>query len=153
MALFGLAAFAVLAATDSVASRLIWLSDLRMTRHEVELERREAEGDARFKHARRRAHAELLQKAAVSELARAAVVVEGHGLAVALAYDRTKDPAPRVLSIARGDHARQTLSHAQVLGIVTHQNDALAQSLARIGENAFIPERLYDEVAQLLAAP
>lgn len=152
MALFGLAAFALLAAMDWVASRLIWLSGLRMTRHEVALERRETEGDPRFKQVRRRAHAELVQKAAVAELARAAVVVEGHGLAVALEYDGTKDLAPRVLSIARGDQARQTMSHAGMLGIFAQRNAALAQSLARIGQGAFIPERLYDEVAELLAA-
>jgi flagellar biosynthesis protein FlhB len=152
MALFGLAAFGLLAAIDWVASRLIWLSGLRMTRHEVERERREAEGDPRFKQARRRAHAELVQKAAVSELASAAAVVEGHDLAVALAYDGSKDLAPRVLSVARGDQARQMLSHTAKLGIFVQRNEGLTRSLASVGEGALIPERLYDEVAELLAA-
>ena len=99
---------------------------LRMTHAEVARERRENEGDPAARAARKRAAEELL---VATPLSSAALVVVGHRVSVALAWDREdKDAAPRVIATGRGDAATALEDEASKHGIPRVDDAPLAEA-------------------------
>ena len=76
---------------------------------------------------------------------------EDQGKAVALRYERGKDPAPRVTAKGRGKVAEKILSLAREHGIPIRQDKALLDALYRLDINEEIPEELYRVIAEVLA--
>jgi len=71
--------------------------------------------------------------------------------AVALRYDRLKDPAPRVVAKGRGKIAEQIIEIAQRHGIPIQEDADLVEALAGIELDQVIPPALYQAVAEILA--
>ncbi len=71
--------------------------------------------------------------------------------AVALAYDPASAGAPKVLASGYGHIARRIMEIARHEGIHIHQDDNLAEILARVPAGTEIPEEAYQLVAELLA--
>jgi len=71
--------------------------------------------------------------------------------AVALAYNRGKDAAPRVTAKGRGEIARRILELARKHGVHVEKDRALLDALYRLDINEEIPEELYRIVAEILA--
>jgi flagellar biosynthesis protein len=70
--------------------------------------------------------------------------------AVALQY--TEDlPAPLVIASGRGRLAEAIVAIARQSGVTLVKDPILADSLAYLDVNTFIPESLYEVVAELLA--
>ncbi len=123
---------------------------LRMTHAEVARERRESEGDPAARAARKRAAEELL---GATPLSSAALVVAGHRVSVALAWDREdKDAAPRVIAAGRGDAATALEDEARRHGIPRVHDATLAEALASLPQDLPLPEALYEPVAEALIA-
>jgi flagellar biosynthesis protein FlhB len=61
-------------------------------------------------------------------------------------------PAPLILFKARGHQAARVLERARELGIPESQNPVLAPLLFQLPEGAWIPEKHFAVLAQLLAA-
>ena len=137
-------------AADLLLARARHRRDLRMTRHEVRREQREDEGDPSVRAERRRS-----QRAAAEAppLARATcVVVNPTRLAVALAHDRSREEAPRVVAKGAGPAAARLRSAARRAGVPVVRDVPLARAqrrLAEVGEE--IPEDLYEAAAAVLA--
>ncbi len=72
-------------------------------------------------------------------------------LALALRYDKKQEPAPRVIAKGWGLQAERVMELAREHDIPLHQDDNLAESLARVELGAWIPEDLYEAVAEVLA--
>jgi len=70
--------------------------------------------------------------------------------AVALSYNETL-PAPLVVARGRGRLAEAIVAIARANGVRLVEDPLLADSLAVLDVNTFIPESLYEVVAQLLA--
>jgi flagellar biosynthesis protein FlhB len=146
-ALFGLG----LGALDLAVVHRGFLRRHRMTREEVERERRESEGDPRLKAARRRAHREVLSGSTVNAVERATVlIVRGAALAVALSYDEERDRAPRILALGEGDLAARMIEAARARGVPCVRDAAVAGALGELAPGDEIPEALYEAVAEIL---
>ncbi len=71
-------------------------------------------------------------------------------VAVALAYDRNEDPAPRVVAKGYGLIAQRIVELAEENDIVIDTNAELAEALAHVELNDIIPVELYKAVAEVI---
>ncbi|HNY65359.1 MAG TPA: EscU/YscU/HrcU family type III secretion system export apparatus switch protein [Deltaproteobacteria bacterium] len=71
--------------------------------------------------------------------------------AVALKYERGKDPAPRVTAKGRGVVAEKILAIARENNIPVKQDKLLLDALYKLDINDEIPEELYRVIAEILA--
>ncbi len=71
-------------------------------------------------------------------------------LAVALKYDREKDPAPRVVAKGKGTIAEQIVKVAEANGIVIREDADLVEILEKLDLDAIIPLEAYTAVAEIL---
>lgn len=74
-----------------------------------------------------------------------------HITATAVGYDPGTDTAPVVLASGRGKIAEQILLLARENNIPIHEDEILANTLAKININDVIPPELYTVVAQVFA--
>ena len=138
---------------------------LRMTRRELERERREQEGDALVRAERRRLGGELSADGAIASAGRADLVVVGdrahnvsddrvseERVAVALAYERGGPRAPVVVAVARRAAAAPLLAAARTAGVPVARDPDLAAVLERLDAGTEIPASTYERVAELLRA-
>ena len=72
-------------------------------------------------------------------------------VAVAIRYDRGKDPAPRVVAKGTGHVAEAILAIARERGIAVRNDVALAEVLAQIELDSQIPVEAYVAVAEVLS--
>ncbi len=70
--------------------------------------------------------------------------------AVALAYDRGKDPAPRVAAKGRGLIADQIIKVAGEHNIPVREDAALVEILEKLDIDSIIPLEAYAAVAEIL---
>ena len=70
--------------------------------------------------------------------------------AVALQYDKSAVPVPRVIAKGRGDVGAAILALAREHGVPIEENAALAEALSLVELGADIPETLYRAVAEVL---
>ena len=71
-------------------------------------------------------------------------------LAVALQYDKSAVPVPRVVAKGRGDSGEAILALAREHGVPIEENAPLAEALAQVEIGDDIPEALYRAVAEVL---
>ena len=144
---------------------------LRMTRREIDRERRELEGDPILRAERRRRYAELdFETGALPGFpSPAADGEEGHAvgdpivvadagadgdatIAVALRYERGGARAPIVVASGRRAEATRIAARARATGVPVFADAALARALGELDAGAEIPETAYERVAELLRA-
>jgi len=71
--------------------------------------------------------------------------------AVALSYDETKDPAPKVVAKGIGDVAKEIIEIAKENNIPIQEDPTLVEMLSELEINQTIPEELYEVVAEIFA--
>ena len=71
-------------------------------------------------------------------------------LAVALHYDRSAVPVPRVVAKGRGETGDAILALAREHGVPIKENAALAEALSQVELGEDIPDALYRAVAEVL---
>lgn len=71
--------------------------------------------------------------------------------AVALKYDRGKDPAPRVVAKGQGTIAEQIIRIAEEHGITIHEDANLVEILGKLDLDTVIPLEAYAAVAEILS--
>jgi flagellar biosynthesis protein len=71
-------------------------------------------------------------------------------LAVALQYDKSAAPVPRVVAKGRGASGEAILALAREHGVPIEENAALAEALAQVEIGDDIPDALYRAVAEVL---
>jgi flagellar biosynthesis protein len=71
--------------------------------------------------------------------------------AVAIKYERGKDPAPKITAKGRGVIADKILAIARENNIPVRQDKLLLDSLYKLDINEEIPEELYRVIAEILA--
>ena len=127
--------------------------DLRMTKQEIRDEYRQSEGNPEVRRAlrsRARANARSHMMSAVSRSD--VVVTNPTHFAVAIAYDRGKDVAPRVVAKGADFNAQLIREHARSCGVVIVENPPLARALhSSCNVDDVVPPALYGAVARLLA--
>lgn len=105
--------------------------DLRMSKQEVKEEYRQREGDPKIRFKIKQLQQQLRQKTtSLNQIKTADVLITNPTqLAIALKYDHSSMPAPKVVFKAQGDFAHQARTLAQRYQIPIIQNKLFAQSL------------------------
>jgi flagellar biosynthetic protein FlhB len=143
--------FFVFAIFDVWWQRRVYYKDLMMTKDEVKREYKESEGDPHHKAKRKELHMEILEGAQMEAVKGADVIVTNPDhVAVALRYDRDKDPAPKVVAKGVDSRAERIKALGRTHDIPLLRNVPLAHALLRLEVGEDIPEDLYDAVAEVL---
>ncbi|MDY0408176.1 flagellar biosynthesis protein FlhB [Virgibacillus soli] len=146
-------ALLVLSVFDYAYQRYDYEKNMRMSKQDIKDEYKNIEGNPLIKSKMREKQRQMAMSRMMSEVPKADVIITNPThFAIALKYDEEKAIAPYV--VAKGtDHIAMKIKEiAKAHGIVTIENRPLARSLyseAEIGD--VIPERFYQEVAEVLA--
>jgi flagellar biosynthetic protein FlhB len=142
-----------LAIGDYFFQRRKYQQDLRMTKQEVKDEHRQSDGSPEMRRAQRGRARKLSRQQMMAAVARADVVVTNPThFAVAIAYDRTTDRAPRVVAKGGDLIAAAIKERARECGVVIVENPLLARTLYATCEvDDIVSPALYASVARLLA--
>ncbi len=71
--------------------------------------------------------------------------------AVALKYERSKDPAPRIVAKGKGTIAQQIILVAKEHGITIREDAELVDILGKLDLDSIIPLEAYAAVAEILS--
>lgn len=141
-----------LALLDHLRVRRAWLARLRMTQQEMRDEMRENEGDPATKARRRRLQMARGRRRMMAAVPKATVVVTNPThYAVALAYDRGRQGAPRVVAKGMDAVAARIREVAAEACVPIVANPPLARALHALELDQEIPPALYRAVAELIA--
>jgi flagellar biosynthetic protein FlhB len=147
-----LAALAVLAVLDVLWTRLRFTRQMRMSRQDLRQEHKETEGDPHLKARLRRIRAERAKRRMMAEVKCAAVVITNPThYAVALAYDRAKDAAPRVVAKGADAVAARIRAEAAKHHVPVFSNPPLARALFTVELGRAVPPDQYQAVAEVIA--
>jgi len=146
-------AMIVLATLDFLYQRWQFEQDLKMTKQEVEDERKQTHGDPKIKARIRGIQLELARQRMMEAVPDADVVITNPTrLAIALKFDAQKMIAPRVLAKGAGFVAERIRDIAREHQIPIVEDKPLAQALYKMVEiGDYIPVELYRAVAEVLA--
>jgi flagellar biosynthesis protein FlhB len=143
----------LVAAADYAFQRRSYQQGLRMTKQEVKDENRRNDGSPEVRRALRGKARQLSRMRMMAAVASADVVVTNPThFAVAIAYDREKDRAPRVVAKGADIVAAKIRNRAAEHGVPLVENPVLARTLhASCQVDDVVPAALYTAVARLLA--
>ncbi len=143
----------VLAALDVALTRYRFTKKHKMTRQDLKREHREDEGDPLLKGKRKSRARELVKNRVASAVPKAdVVVVNPTHIAVAIAYTRGKDRAPRVVAKGKGAMAQAIRDLANAHGVPVMEDVPLARLLYRkVKVGREVPAETYRAVAAVLA--
>lgn len=147
-----LAVQAVIATGDLLWVRFRHASKLRMTRQELRDEQKEAEGDPKIKARIRQIRQQRARRRMLAAVPQATVVVTNPThYAVALAYDRSKHAAPRVVAKGVDELAARIREVAEAYRVPLVANPPLARALHRVELDTEIPTEHFQAVAEIIA--
>ncbi len=143
----------VVAGADYAFQRRTYQQGLRMTKQEVKDENRRNDGSPEVRRAMRTKARRLSRMRMMAAVATADVVVTNPThFAVAIAYDRKSDRAPRVVAKGADLMAARIRGRAAEHGVPVVENPVLARTLHSSCEvDDVVPAALYTAVARLLA--
>ena len=142
----------VLAIADVAWTRHSWRRKLRMSDEEMRQEMKGAEGDPIVKSRRMSLRRERARHSMMNAVDSAAFVVANPThVAVALRYDRARDPAPVVVAKGRDHVALRIRARAEAAGVKVIEDRPLARALeAQVALDQTIPEELFAAVATIV---
>ena len=137
---------------DVLWMRLRHARGLRMSREELREEQKESEGDPKIKARIRQIRFQRARRRMLAAVPKATVVVTNPThYAVALAYDRMRGAAPRIVAKGVDSMAARIRDTALAHGVPLVANPPLARALHRLELDAEIPPEHYKAVAELIA--
>lgn len=146
-------AFLVIAILDIFIVRFQYFKSLRMSKQEIKDEYKQMEGDPQVKGRIRRLQMEAARRRMLQDVAGADVVITNPThYAIALRYDSSKEPAPKILAKGVDFLALKIKEIAYENKILIYENPPLARELYKacdIGD--LIPRELFKAVAEVLS--
>jgi flagellar biosynthetic protein FlhB len=143
---------ALIAAVDVPYQHWAWRRRMRMSVEEMRKELRESEGDPHTKARQRRLRLKRAQRRMMRDVPQATVVITNPThFAVALRYQRGKDPAPLVIAKGADLVAARIRQVAREHDVAIVENPPLARALhatVEIGE--VIPQEHFEAVARII---
>jgi flagellar biosynthesis protein FlhB len=147
-----LAAQAAIAALDLFWVLLRHSRKLRMSRHDIQDEMKETEGDPRVKARLRQIRTIRARRRMLAAVPKATVVITNPThYAVALSYDRAKHAAPRMVAKGVDSLAARIREVAEANRVPLVANPPLARALYRVELDTDIPAEHYQAVAEIIA--
>ncbi|MDR3538893.1 MAG: flagellar biosynthesis protein FlhB [Acetobacteraceae bacterium] len=125
---------------------------LRMSRQDIREEMKETEGDPKIKARIRQIRMQRARKRMLAAVPKATVIITNPThYAVALAYDRARNAAPRVVAKGADLVAARIRDVAKEHGVPLVANPPLARALYRVEVDTDIPQAHYQAVAEIIA--
>ena len=147
-----LGAQAVIAGADILWVRHRHAKQLRMSKEDVRQETKDADGNPQIKQRLRQMRMARARKRMLAAVPRATVVVTNPThYAIALAYDRIKGGAPRIVAKGVDDVAARIREVAQENRVPLVANPPLARALYTVELDAEIPAEHFKIVAEIIA--
>lgn len=148
----GLSVQAAVAAIDVGWVRFRYARNLRMSKQDIRDEAKDTEGNPQVKAKIRRIGIVRARQRMMSKVPTATVVITNPThYAVALLYDRTVNPAPRIVAKGADEVAARIREVAQLHNVPMVANAPLARALYRLELDAEIPAEHYKAVAEVIA--
>ncbi|TKX29265.1 flagellar biosynthesis protein FlhB [Campylobacter sp. MIT 12-5580] len=146
-------AFFLIGILDILLVRFQYFKGLRMSKQEVKDEYKQMEGDPQVKGRIRRLQMEAARRRMVQDVAGADVVITNPThYAVALRYDNSKEPAPRIVAKGVDFLALKIKEIAYEHKVLVYENPPLARELYKVCDvNDLIPKELFRAVAEVLS--
>jgi flagellar biosynthesis protein FlhB len=147
----------LLAQTAIAAADLMWVRvrharTMRMSRQDIRDEQKETEGDPQVRMRFRQLRIRRARKRMLAAVPKATVVITNPThYAVALAYDRAKNAAPRVVAKGVDSMAARIRQVADANRVPLVVNAPLARALHRVDLDTDIPAEHYKAVAEIIA--
>ena len=142
----------VIAAADVIWVRFRHARDLRMSKQSIRDELKDTEGNPHIKARIRRIRVMRARRRMMAKVPSATVVITNPThYAVALAYDRTTNPAPRIVAKGEDFLAARIREVAEANGVPVVANPPLARALHRLELDTEIPAEHYKAVAEIIA--
>jgi flagellar biosynthetic protein FlhB len=143
---------AIAAIIDTFWVRFRYARDLRMSKQDIRDEMKDTEGNPHTKARIRRIRVLRARKRMMAQVPKATVVITNPThYAVALAYDRAANPAPRVVAKGIDAVAARIREVAEAAKVPVVANPPLARALYRLELDAEIPAEHYKAVAEIIA--
>jgi type III secretion protein U len=144
--------FLLVAIFDLAYQRHNFQKEMKMEKFEVKQEFRDTEGDPHMKSRRKQVAQEIAyQEGPMSARRARAIITNPVHLAIAIEYDETKEPAPKILTMGQGLIADQIIRIGQQSFVPIMRNVSLAQILFRKGKiGDYVPEETYEALAEIL---
>ncbi|RDB31458.1 type III secretion system export apparatus subunit SctU [Candidatus Similichlamydia laticola] len=144
--------FVAIAVADYLYQKRLFDKEMMMEKFELKQEFKNTEGDPELKSRRREIAREIAYGGGRRGVKGSKVVITNPThIAIALAYERKKVPAPFVVAKGKGVEAEWIIFEAKKLEIPIVRNVPLAWSLYETGEmHEFIPLETYEAVAEVL---
>lgn len=144
--------FLAIAVIDLVYQKKNFAKEMKMEKFEVKQEFKDTEGDPHIKSKRRQTAQEIAYQEGPSSVKRArAIITNPVHIAVAIDYQAETEPAPRILTMGKGNMADLIIKAAQEFNVPIMRNVTLAQTLFEKGKiSDYIPEETYQAVAEIL---
>jgi flagellar biosynthetic protein FlhB len=143
---------ALFAGIDLLLVRFQHTSSMRMTREQVRIEGREADGDPFIKARLRSIRAQRSRRRMMAKVKTADVIITNPThYAIALAYERGGATAPRVVAKGADLVAARIREEAQAHGVPLVPNAPLARALFQVELDQEIPAEHYRAVAEVIA--
>lgn len=141
------------AGADYGMQRHTFMKQMKMTKHEVREESKMTEGSPEIKARVRRVQREMVRRRMLVATKKATVVITNPThYAIALDYQRSGMPAPRVVAKGQDLLAQRIKEIAREHNVPIVENKPLAQALYRTAEvGDLIPGDLFEAVAEVLA--
>jgi flagellar biosynthetic protein FlhB len=147
-----LVAQTMIAALDVFLVRLRHARQMRMSQQDLRDEIKETEGDPKIKARIRQLRMHRARKRMLAAVPKATVVVTNPThYAVALAYDRAKNAAPRVVAKGVDSMAARIREVAEANRVPLVANPPLARALYQVELDRDIPAEHYQAVAEIIA--
>ena len=143
----------IISLADLWYTRWKYKEDLKMTKHEVKDERKQAEGDEKIKMAMKQKMLKMSAQRMFAQVPKADVVITNPDhIAVALKYDAKEAPAPIVVAMGVDRVAEKIKEIARENNVPIRENKPLARALYKQTEvGDMIPAELFQAVAVILA--
>jgi flagellar biosynthetic protein FlhB len=142
----------IVAGADLMWVRFRHTRDMRMSKQNVRDELKDTEGNPHVKARIRRIRVMRARRRMMAKVPTATVVVTNPThYAVALAYDRANNPAPRIVAKGSDSLAGRIRQVAEANGVLVVANPPLARALYRLDLDTEIPAEHYKAVAEIIA--
>ncbi len=144
--------FIVVGLFDLVFQIKNFAKEMKMEKFEVKQEYKDTEGDPHIKNKRRQRAQEIAYQEGPGATKKARTVITNpEHIAVALEYDPSQHPAPKILTMGLGPIAEEIIKIALDNNIPIMRNISLAHILytkCEIGH--FVPEETYEAISEIL---
>ena len=146
--------FMAVAVFDLVFQKKQFAKEMKMEKFEVKQEMKDTEGNPEIKGKRRQAAQEIAYQEGPRAVKRAkAVVTNPIHIAIALEYDPDEMPAPKILTMGKGQMAEEITRLAVNYDVPIFRNPILAQTLWNEGSyGSYIPQDddVYTAIAEIM---